>query len=131
MLETTTFEGLFDLERIDRGRRTVYRPKANLGSFLPLKVGQDITAVFESGDAPQVAKRKVILRVKRRDELFLESCKYDVFAIERSISVDDAAPVFVDTDYYAPELKLVIAKEFKDPGGTVLNKFDKIYSKPQ
>jgi hypothetical protein len=39
-----------------------------------------------------------------------------------------APPGFMNVDYYAPDLKLIIAKEYKDSGGrTTLIKFDKIY----
>jgi hypothetical protein len=31
-----------------------------------------------------------------------------------------------DTDYYSPELKLVLAKEYRDNGATHLVKFDRI-----
>ena len=34
------FEGLFDLERIDRGRRTVLHSTKNLAGFFPLKVAK-------------------------------------------------------------------------------------------
>jgi hypothetical protein len=35
---------------------------------------------------------------------------------------------FINTDYYAPDLKLTIAKEYRDKGDrTRLIKFDRIY----
>jgi hypothetical protein len=125
LLETTTFEGLFELERIDRGRRTVFRPDTKLADLFPLKVGKGISADFESGDPPQTVKSKIVLRVKGRDSIFIEACKYDVFVIDKSVGRGDAAPVFADTDYYAPDLKLVIAKQFSNP--SLLTKYDKIY----
>jgi len=129
VLETTAFEGLFEVERIDRGRRTVFHSTTNFAAFFPPKVGRDMAASFESGDAPQVTKTKVFLRVVRTDNLFIESCKYGVFAIDRRIGQGGVAPVLVETDYYAPDLKLIIAKESKNPDGTTfLAKFDKIYA---
>src|SRR5690348_1074131 len=38
LLETTQFQGLLHLERIDRGRRTTFKPKAPLDRIFPLKV---------------------------------------------------------------------------------------------
>lgn len=55
-------------------------------------------------------------------------CQYRVLLIDRNVGYDQAKPVFIETGYYSPVLKLVIAKEFKDRDGrTSLNKFDRIY----
>src|SRR5215510_2009935 len=35
LLETTLFEGIFELDRLDRGRRYVLKPKADLAKFFP------------------------------------------------------------------------------------------------
>ncbi len=129
LLETTTFAGLFELERIDRGRRSVFHPTTNLAALLPVKLGKTLTATFDKADAPQAPKTKVVLHVARTDTLFIEACKYGVFVIERSIGLGAAAPVLVETDYYAPDLKLILAKEYKNPdGSTYLAKFDKIHA---
>ena len=41
-------------------------------------------------------------------------------------------PVFMYTDYYAPDLKLVLGKEYRERDGrTELIKFDKIYQSPR
>jgi hypothetical protein len=45
--------------------------------------------------------------------------------MDKSVSRGDTAPVFVSIDYYAPDLKLVIAKQFSNP--SLLTKYDKIY----
>jgi hypothetical protein len=132
LLETTAFEGLFELDRLDRGRRTVSHPTTKLDELFPLKVGKEITANFDIGDAPQTVKGKTVLRLKGKDALFIESCKYDVFVMDRSVGRGDSAPVFSSTDYYSPDLKLIVAKQFKNPDGTtLLNKFDKIYPAKQ
>ena len=48
--------------------------------------------------------------------------------MDKSVGRGDNAPVFVSTDFYSPDLKLIVAKQFKEPNGTtLLNKFDKIY----
>jgi hypothetical protein len=132
LLETTAFEGLFELDRLDRGRRTVSHPTTKLDQFFPLKVGKEIAANFDIGETPPTVKGKTVLRIKGKDDLFIESCKYDVFVMDRSVGRGDSAPVFVSTDYYSPDLKLVVAKQFKDPNGaSLLNKFDKIYPAKQ
>jgi hypothetical protein len=132
VLETTAFEGLFELDRIDRGRRTVSHPTTTLAELFPLKVGKEITADFDVGDAPQVVKSKTVLRLKSKDDLFIEACKYNVFVMDRGVGRGDNAPVFVSTDFYSPDLKLIVAKQFKEPNGTtLLNKYDKIYPAKQ
>ena len=132
LLETTAFEGLFELDRVDRGRRTVSHPTTKLAELFPLKVGKEITANFDIGDAPQIVKGKTVLRLKGKDALFIEACKYDVFVMDRSVGRGDTAPVFVSTDFYSPDLKLIVAKQFKEPNGTsLLNKYDKIYPAKQ
>ena len=47
LLETTMHEGLFELERLDRGTRYVLRPKADLRKLLPLKAKQKIEVGFD------------------------------------------------------------------------------------
>ena len=132
LLETTAFEGLFELDRVDRGRRTVSHPTTKLAEFFPLKVGKEIAANFDIGDAPQIVKGKTVLRPKGKDALFIQACKYDVFVVDRSVGRGDTAPVFVSTDFYSSDLKLIVAKQFKEPDGTsLLNKYDKIYPAKQ
>ena len=132
LLETTAFEGLFELDRVDRGRRTVSHPTTTLAELFPLKVGKEITANFDIGEAPPIVKGKTVLRLKGKDDLFIEACKYNVFIMDRSVGRGDNAPVFFSTDYYSPDLKLIIAKQFKEPNGTLLlNKYDKIYPTKQ
>ncbi len=36
MLETTQYEGLFDLDRLDRGKRSTFKPKSDLAKLFPL-----------------------------------------------------------------------------------------------
>jgi hypothetical protein len=129
LLETTQYEGLFDLDRLDRGRRIVFKPKSDLAKLFPLKPSQRATAEFDIEEAAGTAKKRtVVLLVKGQDELYLGACKYKVLKIERSQTQTSEPPSFLNVDYYAPELKLVIAKEYKESGGrTNLIKFDKIY----
>ena len=47
LLETTQHEGLFELDRIDRGRRSTFKPKTDLAKLFPLKEGRRLNAEFE------------------------------------------------------------------------------------
>jgi hypothetical protein len=129
VLETTQFQGLFQLERLDRGRRTVFEPKTDLAAFFPLKPGEKKTVIFDvKGPTGSTMTRTVALSVKPGEEMYVGACKYRVLKIERNEALNDAPPSFVNFDHYAPDLKLVLAKEFKERDGrTTLIKFDKIY----
>src|SRR6516164_5818241 len=64
------------------------------------------------------------MTVKGADTLYIGSCKYNVLKIERSESHRAHPPVFVGTDYYSPELKLILAKEIRKNNGG----YDRIYA---
>lgn len=129
LLETTQYEGLFDLDRIDRGRHTTFKPKSDLAKIFPLKQGRRIVATFDiEAPAEPARTRTVELRVAGHAELYIGNCKYEVLKVERSLSQAAAPPAFVDVDYYSPDLKLVLAKEYKNGSARpTLIKFDKIY----
>lgn len=126
LLETTLHEGLFELDRLDRGRRHVLKPRADLGKFFPLKQKQKIEVGFDIQQDGKSAASLVKLTVIGTDNLYVGPCKYDVLKIQRD---ETGARRFDNVDYYAPALKLVVAKEYKERDGrTTLIKFDKIYS---
>jgi len=129
LLETTQFQGLLQLERIDRGRRMTFRPKGDLASIFPLKAGRQSTAEFElQGAEGPAANATVVLKVLVKDALYVGPCRYEVFKVERSESRSAQPARLINVDYYAPELKLVIAKEYKEKDGRLnLIKFDRIY----
>ena len=129
LLETTQYEGLFDLDRLDRGRHSAFKAKSDLAKLFPLKPGQRATVEFDIDEAAGMAKKRTVaILVRGQDELYLGACKYKVLKIERSQTQTSAPPSFMHVDYYAPDLKLVVAKEYKGAGGrTTLIKFDKIY----
>jgi hypothetical protein len=128
LLETTQYQGLFQLDRLDNGRRTKYEPQTDLKSLLPLKPGRTVTAKFTSESDGQRGTLSVELAVKGTDVVYIGPCKYDVLKIDRSESRGADAPRFVDTDYYSPVLKLILAKEYRESsGGTQAIKYDRIY----
>jgi len=131
LLETTQFEGLFQLDRVDRGRRTKYEPGTGieLKSLFPLKVGQQVKAKFISEMDGHYGRLYVELEVKAAEELSIGACKYQVLRIERSQSSGAVPPRFVYTEFYAPDLKLILAREYqKADGRREMVKYDRIYS---
>jgi hypothetical protein len=132
LLETTQFQGLFDLDRLDRGRRAVFRPKTDLAALFPLKAGKKATVEFEVEGAGRPSTAAIQISVKGTDVLYIGSCKYSVLKIERSESQGGSAFGIRGTDYYSPDLKLIIAKEYKDSDTrTTLIKYDRIYPTKQ
>jgi hypothetical protein len=128
MLETTQFEGLFQLDRLDRGRRTTYEPRTDLKALFPLKPGKQANAKFISQADGSYGRLYVELAVKQAEDMYIGPCKYSVLRIERSESRSAAPPNFAYTEFYSPDLKLVVGREYKKPDGrTELIKFDRIY----
>lgn len=133
LLEVTLFQGLFELERLDRGKRTIYRPVSDLAKSFPPVPGKKITAVFEETEGEGKGLRTYVLEVQKEpDTLHVGACKYKVLRIDRSRLDNKSKPVFMYTDYYAPELKLLLAKEYRERDGrTTLIKYDRIYQLPR
>jgi len=129
VLETRQYEGLIQLERLDKGRRTFFKPKSDLAKIFPLKPKQQISVqldVSEDGAEPSIMT--VNLQMTGGDNLAIGPCKYDVLKFERIEAKANrkSEPVI---EYYAPELKFVVAKEYRERDGrTTLIKFDRIYS---
>lgn len=128
LLEKTLYEGFFDLERLDRGQKIKFEPQTDLKKLFPLKTGQTRTAEFTSEAAGRQSTLAIEIRVKGTESIFIGACKYNVLKIERSESRGAAPPRFVDAEYYSPELKLVLAREYRKGTGTELIKYDRIYT---
>jgi hypothetical protein len=127
LLETTQHEGLFQVDRLERGQRAVYKPKSDLAKLFPLKPKQKMTVLFdatEGNGSPYLMSVK--LEVVGTGSLAIGGCKYDVIKLDHNETRRGQAwaPYI---DYYAPELKLVIGKEYRD--GTLI-KFDAIAPVP-
>jgi hypothetical protein len=75
----------------------------------------------------------ILLSVKGTEQLAIGPCTYTVLKIEHNEARGEGkTPRYINTDYYAPDLKLVLMKEYKEPDGrSTFVKYDKIYSAPQ
>jgi hypothetical protein len=128
LIETMQYEGLFLLDRLDHGRRTQYQPSTDLKALFPIKPGRQTNAKFTTESQGQHGQLSVELAVKSAEDMYIGPCKYSVLKIERSESFGAEAARFVDTDFYSPELKFILGKEYKDRNGrTELIKYDRIY----
>jgi hypothetical protein len=86
VLETTQHEGLFQLDRLDNGRRTKFEPQSDLKKLFPLKPGCNVDAKFISENNGRQVTLSVDLAVRGADALYIGPCKYNVLKIERSES---------------------------------------------
>ena len=131
LLETTQFQGLFSLDRNDRGKRTLFEPRSDLASLFPLKPGTQASAKFITQQGGQYGRLYVEMEIKAEDEIAIGPCKYRILKIERSESRSAAPTRYIDTEYYSPELKLILAREFRaGTDGASLVKYDRIYMLP-
>jgi hypothetical protein len=128
LLESMQYEGLLFIERLERGRRTKYQPQTDLKTLFPLKLGAQLHAKFITERDGNFGRLYVELDVGKSEDLFIGPCKYAVLRIERRESSSALPPQFAYTDLYSPDLKFVLGREYKRPGGqTQFIKYDRIY----
>jgi hypothetical protein len=129
-LETDLFAGLFSLSRLDRGRRSTYKPLTDLKTLFPLRVGQKALALFDYTSGDKTVPMTILLLVKTSEPVTIGQCTYRVLKVEHNEARGEgSAPRYVYTDYYSPDLKLVLMKEFRDPDGqSTFVKYDRIYT---
>ena len=83
---------------------------------------------FDVEGAGRPSRSAIQISVKATDVLYIGSCKYSVLKIDRSESQGGSAFGFRGTDYYSPDLKLIIAREYRDSDTrTTMIKYDRIY----
>ena len=130
LLEVDLFAGLFSLNRLDRGRRSTFKPLTDLKTLFPLRVGQKALALFDYTSGDKTMPLTIMLLVKASEPLTIGPCTYQVLKIEHNEARGEgSAPRYVYTDYYSPDLKLVLMKEFREPDGqSTFVKYDRIYT---
>ncbi len=128
VVEQTYYQGLIQLEHIDRGNRTLYTPKSDLKKLFPPRVGQTYTVDFEMlASNGQKRPFRGQYKVVGRDRIAIGGCPYEVLKIEHSNVIGEGQLHFINTDWYAPEIKLILAREYKRPGGgSDIRKYDSI-----
>jgi hypothetical protein len=132
VLDVTFYQGLLELDRLDRGRRTVLRPIHDLAKNYPPVAGKSTAAVFEIGEGPGKVLRTFVLDVKKAETLTVGGCQFKVLRIEQKVAQGEAKPSLREIIYYAPELKFIVAKAWPERDGTMtMIKYDRIYLKPR
>jgi hypothetical protein len=86
VLDVTFYQGLLELDRLDRGRRTVLRPIHDLAKNYPPVSGKSTAAVFEIGEGADKVLRTFVLDVKKAETLTVGACKFKVLRIEQKVA---------------------------------------------
>ncbi len=110
-----------------KGRRAVFKPKSDLAPLFPLKQGQTAKVEFDVEGEGRPPTGRVQISVNGTDELYIGACKYSVLEDRPKESRGGAPLLLRDTDYYSPELKLIIAKEYRHGEQRNMVKYDRIY----
>jgi len=128
LMQSVLFQGLFELDHLEGGRRTTFRPTVYLAILFPLRANSQLSADFEVDRSGQTRTVKHLLAVKDAAKFEIGPCTFDIFNIDRSQVAGDGAPKFVHRELYAPLLKLVVAKEYKNADGSVTRRqYNRIY----
>jgi hypothetical protein len=126
--EKTYYQGLIHTEQLDNGRRTTFTPKSSLKALFPLKVGQRHRVDFDMQSAS--GQKRVLYaeyKVVGKDQIIIGGCRYDVFKVEYRNGNSKERMQFIDTEWYSPDLRLIVAREYKRGNGdTIIRKYDAI-----
>ena len=114
LLETTLYQGLFELSRVDRGTTIEQKPKTDLAKFFPLKPKQAIAADFAVTMKGDTKTKTVKLEYVGVQDYALGECTYSVLKLRRT---DTLPIVYNNIDYYAPKLRFIVAKEYREDDG--------------
>ena len=133
VIEETLYSGLIPTERVENGLRVTYAPKSDLLRIFPLKVGESHRLDFErrTPDGRRAATQ-VEYKVVGVDRTTITGCVYDVFKVERRESVGKRPLQFVSTEWYAPDIRMILGREYKRKKGNLeysqFYKYDAIVS---
>lgn len=130
VLDITFYQGLFELDRLDRGRRTVMRPLHDLAKNYPPVTGKSSAAIFEIGEGADKVIRSITLDVKKAETMTVGGCQLQVLRIEQKVAQGEAKATLREIMYYAPDLKFIVAKAWPERDGSMsMVKYDRIYLK--
>lgn len=66
-------------------------------------------------------------KVIGKDQLVIGPCRYEVFRVEHSNSFREGPLHVINIDWYAPDIRLIVAREYeRSSGETVIHKYDAI-----
>jgi hypothetical protein len=130
------YQGLVPLAISQKERRIVNTPRSDLKRMFPLNVGETHRLEFERTIAD--GKRGIVraeYKVLGEDRTRIGACVYDVFKIEHSEAVGRGPMRFINTEWYAPDLRMIIGREYRRMKGDLpyiqFYKYDTIFTLKQ
>lgn len=117
-VKTTYYQGLVELDRAQRDKTFVFKPKESLDKFFPIRPNAVLRFDADYGEAGQPLRRtSVELAVVGARKYSLGDCTTTVWLIERRIpGVGDEMRLDV-TYYFSDEFKTILAREYPEKGG--------------
>ena len=126
--EKTYYQGLIQTEQLDNGRRITFTPKSNVKAIFPLKVGQRHQVEFDVQTAN--GEKRVLYaeyNVAGKDQILIGGCRYEILRVDYSNGSRKEQMPFSDTQWYSPDLRMILAREYKRANGEiVIRKYDAI-----
>ena len=128
VVEQTLYQGLIRIEHLDRGKRLKFEPKTDLNHIFPLKMGQLHPVEFDTEANGQKRVLRSEFKVVGQDKIIVGPCQFDVLKVEHRNRFGDGPLLFINTDWYAPDIKMILAREYNESNArTSIRKYDSIF----
>jgi hypothetical protein len=117
-VKTTYYQGLVELDRVQRDKTFVFKPKDALDKFFPIRPNAVLRFDAEHGEEGQPLRRTTIeLAVVGARKYSLGDCTTTVWLIERRIpGIGDEMRLDL-TYYFSDEFKSIVAREYPEKSG--------------
>lgn len=117
-VKVTYYQGLVELDRAQRDRVFVFKPKSPLDTFFPIKPNAVLRFEAEHGEeGQQLRKATVELAVVGARKFSIGNCTSTVWLIERRVPGSGSEMRVTETYYYSDEFKSILAREYPENGG--------------
>lgn len=117
-VKATYYQGLVELDRVQRDRVFVFKPKSPLDTFFPIKPNAVLRFEAEHGEeGQQLRKATVELAVVGARKFSIGNCTNTVWLIERRVPGSGSEMRVTETYYYSDEFKSILAREYPENGG--------------
>lgn len=117
-VKTTYYQGLVELDRVQRDRVFVFKPKAPLDKFFPIKPNAVFRFDAEQGEEGQKLRQATVeLAVVGARKFSIGRCTATLWLIERRIPAAGSDMRVAETYYYSEEFKSILAREYPESGG--------------
>lgn len=117
-VKTTYYQGLIELDRAQRDKTFVFRPKESLDKFFPIRPNAVLRFEAEHGEEGQPLRRtSVELAVVGARKYSLGDCTTTVWLIERRIPGAGNEMRLDETYYFSDEFKAILAREYPEKSG--------------